>query len=152
MSISSRPELSTCIKVSGNRTNYAPLDMTDDSVYDLAVHWYTAEEIAETFNVSAETVLALHGDAFRMGKANHSKKPRILHGQMTDACLAQDFNDPKIAAIYGQLGTKLIEMQWRKQEGYGQKSEVAVTHSPVSPSDFKFSPLTLDNKDEPWTK
>lgn len=121
MGISSRPALSTSTKVSGNRTNYAPLAMSDESVYDMAVHWYTVEEIAERFGVTNDTVMNLHGDAFKLGKAEHSMKPRVLHGQMLDQMMGLDYTDPKIAGTQGYLAAKLIEMQWKKQEGYGQK-------------------------------
>ena len=143
MPISSRPELSTCTKVSGNRTNYAPEQMTDASVYEKARHYYTVEEIAESFKVSAETVLHHHGDAFRLGKEQAKMKPRLLHGHMMDQMMGLDYTDPKIAGTQGYLAAKLIEMQWKKQEGYGQKTIVEHTGN-VKYDSVESQPLIIE--------
>ena len=41
-----RPALTNTTKISG-RTKYRPLELTDESVYELAQHYYTTEQIAE---------------------------------------------------------------------------------------------------------
>lgn len=138
--IISRPELSTCIKVGGNRTNYRPEEMTDVSVYEKARHFFTVEEIAQSFNVSAETVLDKHGDAFRLGKEEHLKKPRILINKMMDELSSLDYSDPK-TVMQGNLLAKLIEMQWKKNERYGQTVVVLNKEERPSVSDIRFTPF-----------
>lgn len=123
MTISSRDGLSTALKVGGNRTTYQPLDMSDASVFDMARHWYTLDEIAATFNVSNNTVLDKHGDAFRSGKDNAMRKPRMLLDK-----IFEDFSDPDINFARADCPTqhllKAIELHGKKYEGLGQKTIV----------------------------
>lgn len=120
--LSSRPELSTTKKISGNRTRYQPLEMTDESVYDLARHYYTLEEIAERFNVGTKAVLDLHGDAYREGKGSAMQKPRMLLNKIFDDFSHEDINfaHPEFAKPVGNL-LKAIELHAKKYEGMGQK-------------------------------
>jgi len=151
MSISSRPDLSTSLKVSGNRTNYKPVEMTDESVFDLARHYYTLDEIAARFGVSNHTVLEHHGDAFREGKHNAMQKPRMLLNKIFDDFMGSDGDTVNFARpdvpVHNLL--KAIELHAKKYEGMGSKqtiehkglnydsveSQVEVIERPVEESD-----------------
>jgi hypothetical protein len=127
MSINSRPGDETRQKIDmSSPTRYRALKMTDESVYDMARHWYTMEEVADRFNVTRSTVEALHGDAFREGKANGFQKPRMLLNKIlsdfadeTDGGL--NFARPDIP-VHNLL--KAIELHAKKYEGMGSKSTI----------------------------
>ena len=104
-------------------TKYKPLELSDESVYDDARHFYTLEEIADRYNVSISTVRSLHGEAFQAGKDNSSTLPRILLAK-----IFKDFSDPEInfSRMDVPTGTllKAIELHGKKYEGMGMKTEV----------------------------
>lgn len=132
--------LSNILKVTGNRTTYNPLDMTDASVYDLARHYYTFHEICEMFNVTAVTLEEKHGEAFRAGKANAMMKPRMLLNKLFDDFLTDglDFTNKDVPV---ERLLKAIEIHARKYEGYGQEQKVTVSSAAPSISDIIFNPL-----------
>jgi hypothetical protein len=163
--VPNEPPLSTTTKVAPAPTknsNYAPAQMTDDSVFTLATHFFTANEVAAHFSVDENTVLRLHGDAFRKGKANAKAKPRMVMKQFFDEVLAREsllgpeiikVNDKEVVRELDMHAvTRMTELHARLYEGLGKNTEVTVTHKEVSPEDIKFTPLTLVNKDEPWIK
>lgn len=137
---------STAKKVSGNRTTYKALELSDAAVYDMARHWYTLEEIAARFSVTVQTILAKHGSAFQEGKANGMQKPRMLLDKIfTDfAESGHNFANPN-TPVANLL--KAIELHAKKYEGLGKEQKVTVETAP-SVSDIKFVPLTTENKDE----
>ena len=149
----------TSIKINTRSpTKYEPLQMCDESVYNLAQHYYTAQEIADRFKVTVSTLMALHGEAFYAGKDEAFNKPRLALKKIIDDFMEVDpvtgfplhFANKEVPV---DRLLKAVELHARKYEGMGTKSEVEVTHKePVNASSFKFSPLTPDNKDEPWTK
>jgi hypothetical protein len=143
-----KESLSTVVKVSGNRTNYTPLELNDESVYDMARHYYTLAQIAERFKVTGATILSYHGEAFNKGKDEAFNKPRMLLNKIFDD-FSGEMNFSRTDVPTGNL-LKAIELHARKYEGMGNKQEVEVTHRPVAPSDIKFEPLTPDNKDDAW--
>lgn len=119
--------LSDCIKIDPNnsRTAYEPRQMTDKSVHELAMHHYTVEEIASFFQVTAESVLKHHGDAFRRGKMFPEMKRRILYDQMVTAYLDPTINwaDPENSSV-ANTAAKIMELGWKRFEGMGTKTEV----------------------------
>ena len=144
-----RPDLSSALKVTGNRTTYKPVQMTDESVYDLARHYYTVNEIADRFGVSNNTVLDLHGDAFREGKANAMQKPRMLLNKIFTDFSHEDLNFARPDVPTNNL-LKAIELHAKKYEGLGQKQELHHTYAPIDPADVHFNDLTPDNVEHPW--
>lgn len=134
MSISSRegaesftPRLSTETKVVGrNNLKYQPVPMTDESVYDLARHWYTLEEIAARFNVAENTVLHHHGDAFRLGKQDGMMKPRMLLNKILSDFAGTDGDGVNFARpdVPTHNLLKAIELHAKKYEGMGSKQTV----------------------------
>lgn len=140
--MSSRPPLDDKQKVNPNQAKkYAPMVMSDASVYDLASMCYTAEQIAERFNVNRNTVLSLHGDAYQAGRESTRNLPRIALNK-----LLNDFmSDPaqNLAALpNAPVLLKAIELFARKYEGLGSKQEVTVKHEEKpSVADIKFVPL-----------
>lgn len=150
MSISSRPELSNTQKVSGNRTTYKALVMSDESVYEMARHNYTQDEIATAFSVTRQTIMDLHGDAFNAGKNEAKLKPRVALMRVIRAF--DELRDVDLCHkdVPVERLLKAIEIHARKYEGYGQKQEVTHKFTPVDPSTVKFNDLTPDNVSEPW--
>lgn len=144
-----RPDLSNTLKVSGNRTTYKPVQMTDASVCDLARHYYTLEEIADRFGVSNKTVLDLHGDAFRTGKDTAMQKPRMLLSKIFNDFSHEDLNFARPDVPVHNL-LKAIELHAKKYEGMGQKQEIQHTYTPVDPSQVHFNDLTPHNVDNAW--
>jgi hypothetical protein len=118
--------------------------MSDASVYEKARHFFTVSEIAKSFNVTEDTVLAHHGEAFRLGKAEHLQKPRILLNKMMDDLANIDLSDPK-SVQQGVLLAKLIEMQWKKNEGYGQQINIVQAVEKPSIAEVKFVPFKADD-------
>jgi hypothetical protein len=105
-------------------TNYKPKKMTDESVYDLARHYYTFDEICVYFSISSATLEALHGEAFREGKQNAMQKPRMLLNQ-----ILQDFaNLPEGSFARADIPVnnllKAIELHAKKYEGMGTKQTI----------------------------
>ena len=123
MSISSRPDLSTELKVTGNRTTYQPLQMSDATVYDLARHYYTLDEIAERFGVSKNTVLDLHSEAFQAGKDNAMRKPRMLLNKIFDDFSHADINFARKDTPTDTL-LAAIKLHAQKYEGLGSKQTI----------------------------
>ncbi len=163
MTISTKPALSTSLKVSGNRTTYKALQLCDESVYDMARHYYTLDEIAERFSVSKQAILEHHGDAFHMGKDNASNKPRMLLNQLLDEYAAKTSlldmvevagpKGPKFMPPDNMTLIKALELKFKRFDGMGTKSEVTVSQgAPLTPADVKFKPLTAANFDKPWVR
>lgn len=124
MTITSRPPLDTSQKIStANSTKYKPLGLSDESVYHFAQHYYTAEEIAERFNISRRTLLDLHGDAFNKGKDEAKNLPRFaLQKVIKDFMRDPDQNLAQLPNTAVLL--KAIEIHARKYEGYGQTQTI----------------------------
>jgi hypothetical protein len=127
------------------QTRYKPKEMTDDSVMDLAKHYYTLAEIAEYFNVSGDTVLNHHGDAFREGKNNAMQKPRMMLNRIISDFAAL----PEGVLARGDIPVnnllKAIELHAKKYEGLGSTQTIINKAESPSVSDIKFSPLTKDD-------
>lgn len=139
--------LSTEIKVGGNRTTYKPVEMTDASVYDLARHWYTIEEISDRFNVSVNTVLGKHGVAFREGKADGMKKPRMLLDNILKGFAQLSPTDLARPDVPVHNLLKAIELHAKKYEGMGSKQTIITqTEEKPSVSDIRFVPLEKDGE------
>lgn len=110
-------------------TKYAPVELCDDVVYDYAQHYYTIQEIADRFNITASTLLALHGDAFHAGKDAAFTKPRMALAKIINDFLNPDpvTGEPvNFARQDVPVGTllKAIELHAKKYEGLGSKTEV----------------------------
>lgn len=118
--INSRPNLSTSPKVEHPNSKYKPLEMSDESVYELARHYFTAAEIAERFCTTKETVMKVHGEAFNLGKANAMQKPRMLLNKIFDDFMGEDLNFARSDVPTGTL-LKAIELHAKKYENLGQK-------------------------------
>lgn len=133
------------VKISmATQTEYKPKAMTDASVYDLARHYYTFEEICKYFNISGGTLEALHGEAFREGKNNAMQKPRMLLNRILDDFASLETGTFARSDIpIGNL-LKAIELHARKHEGMGQQQTVTVQTEKPSVSDIKFLPLQKD--------
>lgn len=137
-----------CIKINlGNQTKYKPKHMTDDSVMDLAQHYYTLEEIASYFNVSAETVNAHHGDAFREGKNTAMQKPRMLLNR-----IFKDFADlPEGTFARGDIPItnllKAMDLHAKKYEGMGSKQTI-VHEGNLSYDKVESKPIILERPDD----
>lgn len=157
--LNSRQDLTDCIKVSSyGRSNYRPAELTDKTVYEMAQHYYTVEQIAEHFSVSAETVLKHHGDAFRAGKANAHMLPRFVMRRYFEElnqkeslleCEIIPLGDGKFKVITPDIaGMKgMIELHARMYEGLGAKTEVH--HTGVSGYDaVESAPQIIERQDD----
>lgn len=144
------PVLSTATKVTGNRTTYEPMQMSDKTVYDMALHNFTIREIADHFHVTQHTVISHHGAAFDAGKHEAKIKPRIALRRIINAFDALTDNDLLHKDVPVERLLKAIELHAKKHENLGQKTEEPSTRKPLSPADIKFSPLSMDNFDKPW--
>jgi len=123
------------------QSKYQPLQMTDESVYDMAQHYYTCAEIAARFKVSDATLMDRHGEAFHAGRDNAMNKPRMLLGKIfKDFAEAEvNFANPDIP-----MGTllKATELHAKMYCGLGSTQTVITkTDDKPSVSDIKFSPL-----------
>ena len=133
-----------------NQTRYKPKEMTDASVYDLARHYYTFEEICKYFDIAPATLEALHGNAFREGKNNAMQKPRMLLNQ-----ILQDFaNLPEGSFARGDIPVnnllKAIELHAKKYEGLGSKQ--TIVHEGVAKYDaVESAPMIIERPDEDST-
>lgn len=136
------PGLSTALKVTGNRTTYEPLELSDASVYDMARHWYTMEEIAERFNVSNQTIIDKHLAAFQLGKAEGMNKPRMLLNK-----ILSDFTDEELNFANPNIPVstllKAIELHAKKYEGMGSKQTI-VHEGKVSYDGVETKPVIID--------
>ena len=134
------------IKIHAN-SKYRPLQMTDESVFDMARHWYTAEEIAGRFNVTPQTLLAKHGDAFRNGKAQGMQKPRMLLDNIFkgfEGFAPSELVRPDVPT-HNLL--KAIELHAKKYEGMGSKQTV-VHEGTLSYDRVESRPIILERPDE----
>lgn len=145
-----RPTLSSTQKISGNRTRYEPLVMSDESVYNMAAHNYTQEEIADAFKITRNALMDLHGDAFNAGKNEAKMMPRVQLARVFKAAAMLEDNDILHKDVAFERVLKAIELHFRKYEGLGQKQEVQHTFTPVDPSQVKFNDLTPENVEQPW--
>lgn len=138
-------DYSTTVKVTGNRTTYKPKEMSDESVYDLARHYYTMEEICNYFKVTPQTLDSKHGEAFREGKQNAMQKPRI----MLDRIISDFMNLPEGVLARGDIPVnnllKAIELHAKKYEGMGSTQTIINKGEQPSVSEIKFTPLTKDD-------
>ena len=145
--ISSRPpgEWDTTQKIStAGPTKYQALVLSDASVYEMARHYYTEDEIAKTFKVSAEFLRHAHGDAFKAGKNDAFTKPRILLAR-----LFEEFNELSAGALVDPKTPthnllKAIELHARKYEGYGSTQIIEHRGEKPSATDIRFEPFTKD--------
>lgn len=145
--ISSRDDdfASSSIKIHPN-SKYRPLQMTDESVFDMARHWYTADEIAARFSVSTQTLLAKHGDAFRNGKAEGMQKPRMLLDNILkgfSGFTPAELVRPDVP-VHNLL--KAIELHAKKYEGLGSKQTI-VHEGNLSYDKVESKPIILERPD-----
>ena len=136
----------TTIKLHTN-SKYRPIQMTDENVFDMAQHWYTVEEIAKRFNVTPQTVLAKHGDAFRNGKAQGMQKPRMLLDNILrgfQGLSPEELTRPDVP-VHNLL--KAIELHARKYEGLGSKQTI-VHEGKMEYDRVESKPIILERPDE----
>lgn len=138
------PEVKIC---TANQSRYKPKEMTDESVYDLARHYYTFEEICKYFNVAPHTLEAHHGEAFREGKNNAMQKPRMLLNRiLSDFAALPEGTFTRTDIPVNNL-LKAIELHAKKYEGMGQVQTVITTQeTKPSVEDIKFVPLIKDSE------
>lgn len=144
MSISSR---SNELKVTGNRTTYQPVVLSDASVFDMATHWYTLDEIADRFNVSKNTILEHHHQAFLDGKDQGMRKPRMLLDKILSDFAGEDINFARPDVPTHNL-LKAIEVHARKYEGYGQKTVVEHTGNAGTYDGVESKPIIIERPAE----
>lgn len=139
----SRDELSTSTKISTRGpSKYQPLPMTDESVYNLAQHYYTSKEIAERFKVSEKILLDLHGDAFHRGKDEAFQKPRMLLGRIFKAFDMLEDGDFARGDVPVNNLLNAIRLHAQKYEGLGSTQTVITkTEDKPSATDIRFTPL-----------
>lgn len=139
--------LSTEVKIdTANSSRYKPKEMTDESVYDLARHYYTFEEICKYFNVAPATLEVHHGEAFREGKNNAMQKPRMLLNRiLSDFAALPDGVFTRSDIPVNNL-LKAIELHAKKYEGMGQVQTVITKEEKPSISEIKFVPLIKDGE------
>ena len=135
----------TTVKISlAGPTKYRPKEMTDASVYDLARHYYTFQEICEYFKVTSQTLESLHGEAFREGKQNAMQKPRMLLNRILDDFAALPEGNFARSDIPVNTLLKAIELHAKKYEGLGQTQTIITKETLPSVSDISFVPLIQD--------
>jgi hypothetical protein len=135
----------TGIKIAPH-SHYKALQMTDESVYDLARHYYTGQEIADTFNVQIKTLMARHGDAYRKGKLEGMKKPRMLLNNILEGFMgysAAELARPDVP-VHNLL--KAIELHAKKYEGMGAKQ--TIVHEGVGYDAVESKPLIIEKPAE----
>jgi hypothetical protein len=140
---SSRDEMDDTQKINPRQSGkYQPLPMTDESVYNLAQHYYTAEEIAERFRVTRETLLKLHGEAYNKGKDEAFQKPRMLLGRIFKAFDMLEDSDFARGDVPVNNLLNAIKLHAQKYEGLGSTQTVITkTEEKPSASDIRFTPL-----------
>jgi hypothetical protein len=129
------------------QSKYKPKEMCDESVYDLARHYYTFEEICRYFNIAADTLETLHGEAFREGKQNALQKPRML--------LQRIFNDfadlPEGTFARGDIPInnllKAMEFAAKKYEGMGSKQTI-VHEGNLSYDKVESKPIIIERPED----
>ena len=136
----------TEVKVA-NQSKYRPKEMTDESVYDLARHYYTFEEICKYFNVAPHTLESLHGEAFREGKQNAMQKPRMLLNRILEDFANLPEGNFARADIPVNTLLKAIELHAKKYEGMGQTQTIITKDDKPSVSEIKFVPLSSSSID-----
>ncbi len=117
-------EWNTTRKVVSPRSKYAPLEMTDAAVFDMARHWYSATEIASAFNVTPDTLLEHHGEAYRAGKANGMQKPRMLLDRVFNAFASLDEQELARGDVPVATLLQAIKLHAQKYEGLGSKQTI----------------------------
>jgi hypothetical protein len=105
-------------------STYKPLQISDEAVYDMAQHWYTAEEIADRFCISKPTLLAKWGDAFHAGKADGFGKPRMLLANILKGFSGLDPSELCRPDVPVHNLLKAIELHAKKYEGMGTRQTV----------------------------
>ena len=133
--------LTTTVKVGNSYSDYEPLEMTDESIYDMARHWYTVLEIAERFNVTEKTIMHHHGDAFKLGKHHGMQKPRMLLNK-----IMSDFDDQEINFSRQDVPTNTllnaVKLHAQLYQGLGSTQTIVTkTDEKPSVSEIKFVPL-----------
>lgn len=135
--------LSTEVKVNTTfNSKYKPKEMTDESVFDLARHYYTFEEICKYFNVAPHTLESHHGEAFRAGKQDGMQKPRMLLNRILEDFANLPEGNFARADIPVNTLLKAIELHAKKYEGMGQTQTIITKDDKPSVSEIKFVPLS----------
>ena len=124
----------------GQYAKFRPIEICDESVYDMANHWYTADEIAERFNTTTKTVLEKYGTAFREGKAAGKQLPRMmLRKVISDFEGDLNFANSDTAT---QTLLAAIKLQAQIHEGLGKQQPVIIQQvEKPSVSEIRFEPL-----------
>lgn len=106
------------------QSKYRAKEMTDESVRDLARHYYTFVEICEYFKVAPATLETHHGEAFRDGKQSAMQKPRMLLDRILSDFAALPEGTLSRADIPVNVLLKAIELHAKKYEGMGSKQTI----------------------------
>lgn len=134
-------ELDATEKTVGKPTKYSPLVMSDASVYDMARHWYTAAEISEAFQITEKTLMAKHGDAFKLGKYHGMQKPRMLLNKILSDFSQEEINFSRQDVPTGTL-LNAMKLHAQLYQGLGSTQTIVTkTDEKPSVSDIKFVPL-----------
>lgn len=136
----------TTVKVA-NQSKYKPKAMTDESVCDLARHYYTFEEICKYFNVTSQTLEALHGEAFREGKNSAMQKPRMLLNRILDDFASLEPGQFARSDIPVNTLLKAIELHAKKYEGMGSKQTI-VHEGAIAYDKVESQPIIIERPDE----
>lgn len=114
-----KPPLSTSPNVPGNRSKYRPVELSEDTVFELA-GTMTQLEIADLFMVSDVHIAEKYSNAYRAGRAAVKQKRRNQLGELIDR-LAQDMTaaDPDEHYDHRNRFTKTDQLifaltQWQK--------------------------------------
>lgn len=138
--------LSLTIKVRPN-SKYMPVQMTDESVFDMARHWYTTAEIAARFNVTEKTLLEHHGHAFRLGKAEGMQKPRMLLDNILKGFSELSPAELTRTDVPTHNLLKAIELHAKKYEGLGSKQTI-VHEGKVGYDAVESKPMIIEKPEE----
>jgi predicted transcriptional regulator len=132
---SSRPEdfgFTSAQKINpANSKKYAPLVMSDDAVFRMASHWYTIDEVAETFSVTRDTVMNLHGEAYRAGKQDGKELPRMMLKKIISDFDNEEINFARPDVPVANL-LKAIELRARIAKELEPKTSVTINQTPES--------------------
>lgn len=136
-------ELDTTQKISlRGPTKYQPMVLSDDTVYHMAQHYYTLEEIAERFKVTRNVITELHGDAYNKGKDEAFQKPRMLLNRIFKAFDMLDDGDFARNDVPVNNLLNAIKLHAQKYEGLGSTQTVITkTEDKPSATDIRFTPL-----------
>lgn len=139
------------VKVSGNRTNYEPLELTDEAVEDLARHYYSMEEIAARFSVHMDFIREKHLEAFHRGKDNVFKKSRMMLDRVVENFKTASEED-KVFFARKETPThnlmSALELQ-EKYHGKGIKSEVVSTNTNINATPASIEFIIVTGRDDP---